>query len=191
MRAALLATMVLACACLPLGGCGSAGEPEVVSARTLRAALAGSPRPLARLHSQSGQVLDSSPEGFDARLRALRGFPVVIVGWGSWCPPCRAELPFIQAAALRHGRRVAFLGLDVLDSTVRARELLRGLALPFPHYADANARILRALGGGAGVPTSVFIDRDGHVAFVHQGPFRSVDDITATIRRELQPGART
>jgi cytochrome c biogenesis protein CcmG, thiol:disulfide interchange protein DsbE len=191
MRVALLTGVVLTCACLSLAGCGGAGEPEVVSARTLHAALAGSPAPLARLHAQSGQVLDASAERFDARLRALRGFPVVVVGWGSWCPPCRAELPFMQAAALRHGRRVAFVGLDVLDNAARARELLRRLPLPFPHYADANGRILQALGGGAGVPTSVFIDQGGRVAFVHQGPFRTADDITATIRRHLRPGPRT
>src|SRR3954447_1278004 len=54
-------------------------------------------------------------EDLEARLRALRGHPIVLNAWASWCPPCREELPLLAAAAARYGRRAAFLGADVED----------------------------------------------------------------------------
>src|SRR3954470_3372416 len=65
--------------------------------------------------SRSPQLLDG--KGFRARLAALRGKPVVVNIWGSWCIPCRQEFPIFQRVSAAMGKRVVFLGLDTQDPT--------------------------------------------------------------------------
>ena len=87
------------------------------------ALLAGSPAPLAALHRQAGRLLGGEP-ALAARLRALRGYPIVLNAWASWCPAAEAEWPLLAAAAARFGRRVAFVGVDALDTSTSGRHLL-------------------------------------------------------------------
>jgi cytochrome c biogenesis protein CcmG, thiol:disulfide interchange protein DsbE len=111
-------------------------------------------------------------EDLDARLRALRGHPVVLNAWASWCPPCREELPLLAAAAARYGRRAAFLGADVEDEPVAARGLLAEMPLGYPSYATSLDQ-LQPLAQTTGTPFTVFVDRNGEVANVHIGAYRS------------------
>ena len=70
-----------------------------------RQALAGSPAPLAALHGRANALL---PIGrLESQIRALRGYPIVLNVWGSWCNPCREEFPVLQRVAAAAGRRVA------------------------------------------------------------------------------------
>src|SRR4051794_129091 len=85
---------------------------STISATQARERLAGSPAPLAALHTQSNQLLPGGQEAFEKRMRELRGHPVVVNGWASWCGPCRAEFPFLQRTSVDLGRQVAFVGLD-------------------------------------------------------------------------------
>src|SRR5215211_5488514 len=74
--------------------------------------LAGAPGPLAALHDQANALLPGGTSAFDARLRELRGHPVVINKWASWCGPCRAEFPIFQQLATARGKEIAFVGVD-------------------------------------------------------------------------------
>src|SRR5690349_20983554 len=68
--------------------------------------LAKDPKPpaaLGRLHEQANTLLGGGTPAFQARLRALRGHPVVVNKWASWCSPCRAEFPVFQQVATSHG----------------------------------------------------------------------------------------
>ncbi len=85
----------------------------------MRARLAGSPPPLAALHAQADEILSGGLPALRARLAALRGTPVVINKWASWCEPCRAEFGVFQRVSVARGREVAFIGIDSGDSQPR------------------------------------------------------------------------
>ena len=104
------------------------------------AALAGSPQPLDALHQQAGKLLAESAS-LPAELRALRGYPVVINAWASWCGPCRSEFPLFASASVRYGRKVAFLGFDANDSPVDARSFLAAHPVSYPSYQGTTGQV--------------------------------------------------
>jgi len=178
------ACALLALASLVVGGCGSE-EPQV-SAPTpaqARAQLAGSPAELAALHAQASRLLDGGLDAYEARLARLRGRPVVVNAWASWCGPCKFEMPYFSRTAVRLGRRVAFLGVNPDDADDDARGFLRRHFVPYPSYVDSDERIARAIGVRAGLPTTVFYARDGKVAYVHQGQYRDEAALMADVKR--------
>ena len=70
-------------------------------------------------------------------LAELRGYPVVLNFWASWCIPCKDEAPHFAAAARAHRGKVAFLGLDVQDFVPDARHFLGKLDVPYPSVRAA------------------------------------------------------
>ena len=148
-----------------------------------RAELVGAPAPLASLHRQGAQLLDGGLDAYRARLAALRGHPIVVNAWASWCGPCKHEMPYFQRASVRLGRRVAFLGVNPDDPAGDAREFLRDHYVAYPSYVDRGSEIAREIGVRAGLPTTVFYGRDGVVAYVKQGPYRDEDALLADVRR--------
>jgi cytochrome c biogenesis protein CcmG, thiol:disulfide interchange protein DsbE len=171
---------VLALCALALGACGSASPKSAGKPDT--AALKGSPVPLAALHSQANQLLDGGAGAFRQRLAKLRGYPVVVNKWASWCGPCRFEFPFLQSQASKHAEDVAFLGVDSDDSSGSAKTFLGELPLPYPSYSDPDKSIREEL-HGIGYPATVFYDKSGQVVYSHQGQYRSEDDLAADIQR--------
>jgi cytochrome oxidase Cu insertion factor (SCO1/SenC/PrrC family)/thiol-disulfide isomerase/thioredoxin len=147
----------------------------------VRAELAGSPAPLAALHAQAGRLLGGAKPAVQARLAALRGRPVVVNEWASWCPPCRQEFPLFAAAAARFGARVAFVGLNVNDGADSARRFLAQHPVSYPSYSD-DGEAARWLARFAGLPTTVFLNATGKVTSVHIGQY--VD--AATLARDIE-----
>jgi cytochrome c biogenesis protein CcmG, thiol:disulfide interchange protein DsbE len=133
--------------------------------------LAGSPGPLAALHGQAGQILGTN-SALMARLRALRGYPVVVNAWASWCTPCRSEFGLFAAASLQYGRQVAFLGANTDDSDGDARAFLAQHRVSYPSYQTSQSG-LGSLAVIEGLPTTIFINPAGKVVFVHVGQYES------------------
>ncbi len=133
------------------------------------AALAGSPAPLAALHAQASQLLGSDG-ALRRRLKTLRGYPVVINAWASWCEPCQAEFPLFASASRRYGRQVAFLGADTDDTASNARAFLAGHPVSYPSYQGTTSQ-LAPIASVGGLPTTIFLNRRGRVVYVHVGQY--------------------
>lgn len=161
---------------VPASQAGTVQAPAPASAR---AALAGSPGTLATLHAQASRLLGSDA-ALRRRLAALRGYPVVINAWASWCVPCRTEFPLFGAASARYGRRVAFLGVNVNDRPGDARRFLAAHPVSYPSYTGSTSS-LSWLAQIEGMPTTIYVNRAGHVTDVHTGQYQTegtlVDDI--------------
>jgi thiol-disulfide isomerase/thioredoxin len=155
------------------------------NAAAVKAQLAHSPAPLAALHAQADQLLGGEP-ALAARIRALRGYPIVVNIWGSWCPPCRAEFGLLATAAAEYGKRVAFLGADVNDEASDAKAFLSEHSVSYPSYQMAAAQTNGIVPQGLlGTPTTIFIDRAGRIAAVHTGQY----DAQGVLDAEIQSNA--
>jgi thiol-disulfide isomerase/thioredoxin len=177
---------VLACTAVLAGfaGCGSSDpKSNAPSAAQIKAAFAGSPPPLAKLHSQANELIGGSKADFDAGMAALRGHPVVVNKWGSWCAPCRGEFPVFQQVALKLGKRVAFLGLDGSDYDGDARKFLRKFPVTYPSYRDPKEQIGPTIQAGVAYPTTIFFDPRGKLVYAHPGPYQNQADLVADINR--------
>ena len=165
-------TLAAAIAALVLAGCGS-DSPSSAAPRPADAAraLAGSPPELRSLHAQGGRLIGGGRDAFEARLASLRGHPVVVNKWASWCGPCRSEFPFFQRLGVELGRRVAFIGIDSGDRPGDAARFLRRYPVAYPSYSDPHQKVAAAFGGTLAFPTTAFYDRAGRLAFVHQGAY--------------------
>jgi thiol-disulfide isomerase/thioredoxin len=118
-------------------------------------------RPL--LPTLRGTLLDG--QSFD--VSRLRGTIVVLNFWATWCAPCRAEAPELNAVAAKTADSgVRFVGVDMKDEAVAARAFLRSKNVQYPSIFDQPGLLLLALAGQApqSPPTTLLIDRDGHLA---------------------------
>ncbi len=104
-------------------------------------------------------------DGGTLRLAELRGQAVVVVNfWASWCPPCRAEAPTLaKVSRAVRDRGVVFVGVDIQDTDEGARAFLAEFGIDYPNGPDPAGQITTAY-GVAGIPTTVFVDREGRIA---------------------------
>src|SRR5271167_2607575 len=179
--AAILAVLVVGL--LQLGDSSSpSAAPSTLTLAQMRARLSGSPPALAGLHAQANQILPGGLPALRARLAALRGTPIVINKWASWCEPCRQEFGVFQRVSVSRGRQVAFLGIDSGDTNAHALAFLRSFPVSYPSFSDPNGQAGASITDSAFTPVTVFINRSGS-KFIHQGPFLSVAKLEQDVRR--------
>jgi cytochrome c biogenesis protein CcmG/thiol:disulfide interchange protein DsbE len=94
-------------------------------------------------------------------LDELRGTPLVLNFWASWCDPCRAEAKVLERG-YEQSDGVLFLGLDAQDAREDARDFIGQFGLSFPHVRDPGNETQRAW-GVTGLPETYFIAADGRV----------------------------
>jgi cytochrome c biogenesis protein CcmG/thiol:disulfide interchange protein DsbE len=161
---------------------GNQSEPRGVAPTpaAARDALAGSPAPLAAVHEDANALL---PIGdFDARVKALHGYPIVVNVWGSWCNPCREEFPILARVAVSEGKRVAFLAVATQDSKEASGKFLKAHPVTYPSYMDFDGKKANSF-GIINAPSTLFIDRQGKRTFLHQGKYLSDAALKADIKR--------
>jgi len=179
--AAVAVVAALVVGILQSGGSDDSTAPGTAPSSSAAAReLAGSPAPLAALHEKANALL---PIGeLDAQLKALRGYPVVVNVWGSWCNPCREEFPVLQRVSAKEGKRVAFVGVATQDSKESAGAFLKQRPVSYPSYMDFDGKRANAY-GVIGAPATIFYDTRGKRAYFHQGKYESDADLIADIRR--------
>jgi cytochrome c biogenesis protein CcmG, thiol:disulfide interchange protein DsbE len=145
--------------------------------------LAGSPAALAALHRQGSTILPGGERALKARLASLRGYPLVIDKWASWCVPCQSERAIFQRASTTLGRSVAFLGIDSADTSVAdAKAFLGPFPVSYPSYYDPSGHLGLAVTDSSFTPVTVFYDRSGR-EYIHQGPYPSPKKLERDVRR--------
>jgi len=178
-----LALLLAACSLALVAGCGRDEPRSAATAAELAAALEGAPSPLERLYARGGEVVDGGLEGFERQLRSLRGYPVVVNKWASWCGPCRFEFPFFQNQAKRKGKRIAFLAVDSRDNREDARKFLRRYPVPYPSWFDPKGEIARSFRGDRAAPETAFYDRSGELVYTKPGGYSSEAALAEDVRR--------
>lgn len=141
------------------------------------------PPALALNAKQANQIVGEGGGDFRVRLKQLRGHPVVVNQWASWCPNCREEFPFFRSAVARYRDRVAFLGLDSQDNRGDAEQFLAQIPSDFPSIFDPDDSVAAGVGGGRAWPSTFFLDRNGQVAQVKIGAYATADQLVQDIQR--------
>ena len=117
-------------------------------------------------------------------LSDLRGTPVVLNFWATWCPPCRDELPELQAASVRLAGQVEFVGVNQAETRGQVEAFAGEFGLTFKIPLDTRADASR-LYGVRSLPTTFFIDRDGIVRRLTIGPL--TEATLAQLLRSIYP----
>ena len=177
--------LAVAIAVVVPAACGSdADNPDsAITPEEATQSLEGAPPQLKAIRAEGNQLLPGDTAAFERRLGELKGTPVVVNKWASWCGPCRLEFPFFQAIASERGGEIAFLGVDANDSDDAAKTFLGELPLPYPSYSDPDEQIAALIKAPRNFPSTAFYDRTGKLAFTHQGPYTSEDQLGADVDR--------
>lgn len=121
------------------------------------------PRPLPRR-----QLAPVDADTFEQTIAGLRGRPVVVNVWASWCGPCRVEAPLLDRASDAYGDEVVFLGVASRDDAEAAARFLRRYDIGYPNVLDVDGSVRRFL-GLRGFPTTYFFDREGSLVAADVG----------------------
>jgi cytochrome c biogenesis protein CcmG/thiol:disulfide interchange protein DsbE len=119
----------------------------------------------------------STLAGDTASLEQLRGQVVLLNVWATWCPPCRREIPVLQALHEAHaddGLRVVGVSVDAAGEAQAVRQFVDGYGVTFDIWLDPGERVSSTF-RTSGVPTTLLIDRDGRLVWRHLGPVTADD----------------
>jgi cytochrome c biogenesis protein CcmG, thiol:disulfide interchange protein DsbE len=112
-------------------------------------------------------------DGGTVQLSDLRGTPVVLNFWATWCGPCRRELPSLQTAAESYAGRVVILGIDQGEAPEVVQTYVDELGLTFPIPMDTDMAV-GARYNVRGLPTTYFVDAQGVIRHVWLGEMNSI-----------------
>ena len=102
--------------------------------------------------------------GKSVKLSDLRGKPVVLNLWASWCSPCKQEMPGFQAVCDKYAGQVEFMMVNLTgqDKIEDAKAFLADAGYTFPVYYDTDNAAAMNYSTGS-IPTTIFIDKDGNL----------------------------
>lgn len=153
---------------LVLTGCGE--EPVIVTGEVVacnQIELIDNPS-----EDVTAECLDSSP---GVNVAAIKG-PAIINVWGSWCDPCKEELPYFFEYFQTKDPQVQLIGVDVEEKRIEdGRMFARTNGIMWPNVYDADGSTRKYF--GMGVPVTWFIDDAGKVLFKKIGPIKSTEEL--------------
>ncbi len=124
-------------------------------------------------------------EGQNVSLSNLRGKPVLVNFWASWCPPCRAEMPFIQEIFEDEewsDKGLVILAINIGERPSTAKRFMASNGLSFPVPLDTSQNVALKYNVSA-IPTTLLIDKDGIIKAIKVGAFSSKADIEKSLSK--------
>ena len=141
---------------LLVSGCSVGSEPS--------GARVGEPAPDFQLENLAGQSISISD---------LQGKPVLLNFWATWCPPCRAEMPYLQQIYEEWSDKgLVLLAIDIGEGPSQIKEFLETNNLSLPVLLDSDKSVAQRY-NITGIPTTFFIDKDGTIQVKIIGAFPS------------------
>lgn len=178
----LLAVLAVVAA---LAGCSSTPEePEVrTEAQTTLAACPEQPDAPAQGHPLSTLSFDC-PGGGTLDLGRAQALPTLVNLWGSWCPPCREEMPLLQQLAESASGKVQVVGVISKDGRPQAESFATDAGVTFPSAFDGDGKLMADLGLKA-LPYTYFLDATGALVYTQVGPVSSLDELRGLVAQHL------
>ena len=134
----------------------------------------------------TADVLANAPaaEQKTLTLSELRGKPVILDFWATWCGPCRASAPIVNAVSQRYrDRGLVVVGVNVDDDTFPVVPVVRNMGLSFPIVYDSGKEISRDYGAST-LPTLIVVSKEGKIVAVRHG-VTSESDLDGLVRKVL------
>lgn len=129
----------------------------------------------AQIGTAAPEIALADLDGNPVRLSDLRGRPVIVNFWASWCGPCVTEFPLLAGALQAHtSDGLVIIGVVVADQSEAARDFMERFGASWPAVMDPGDRVARRY-GIFGPPESFFIDRDGIVVGRQIGELSAAD----------------
>ena len=167
--------LAMAVAVLLLAGCSSPSEKiagEVVSCESISSSA-----------SENSIVLDCLDGTDGASINGIKG-PAIINVWGSWCGPCKEEMPLLRSFYEKAQGKLALIGVDVEEASIEdGRKFVENNGITWPNLYDADGKSRAYF--GMGVPVTWFIAADGSVAYKHIGVIKSEKELISITSKYL------
>jgi cytochrome c biogenesis protein CcmG, thiol:disulfide interchange protein DsbE len=184
--AAALGPVLVLAACAAAGG--GDGDPAASAAPTTTVAHLTPCPEQPDQPAEGAQVLPAvafdCPGGGSLDLGRAPGVPTVVNLWGSWCPPCREEMPVLQQFADAAGDRVRVVGVISKDGLPQADSFAADAGVRFPSAFDGQGELMADLGLNV-LPYTYFLDADGALAYTQVGPVASLDELRGLVAEHL------
>ena len=167
--------LAMAVAVLLLAGCSSPSEKiagEVVSCESILSSA-----------TENSIMLDCLDGTDGASINGIKG-PAIINVWGSWCGPCKEEMPILRSFYEKVQGKLALIGVDVEEASIEdGRKFVKNNGITWPNLYDADGESRAYF--GMGVPVTWFIAADGSVAYKHIGVIKSEKELISMTSKYL------
>jgi thiol-disulfide isomerase/thioredoxin len=167
--------LAMAVAVLLLAGCSSPSEKiagEVVSCESILSSA-----------TENSIMLDCLDGTDGASINGIKG-PAIINVWGSWCGPCKEEMPILRSFYEKAQDNLALIGVDVEEASIEdGRKFVKNNGITWPNLYDADGESRAYF--GMGVPVTWFIAADGSVAYKHIGVFKNEIELISMTSKYL------
>jgi thiol-disulfide isomerase/thioredoxin len=167
--------LAMAVAVLLLAGCSSPSEKiagEVVSCESILSSA-----------TENSIMLDCLDGTDGASINGIKG-PAIINVWGSWCGPCKEEMPILRSFYEKAQGNLALIGVDVEEASIEdGRKFVKNNGITWPNLYDADGESRAYF--GMGVPVTWFIAADGSVAYKHIGVIKSEKELISMTSKYL------
>ncbi len=139
--------------------------------------------PAPEVGKQAPDLQLNTPGGQSIALSELKGTPVLLNFWATWCGPCRHEMPFLQQIYdERPEETLVLLTINIQESSSQVVQFMQSEGFSFTVLLDSNGNVAQRY-NIHGIPTTFFIDKDGVIQEIKIGAFQSKADIETILNR--------